>query len=74
MKQILEFIKQFKSVKKQNELEALDKDHKLDLVCEECGNPSIIINVMGSLFICSDCKEAKERRERLLEAEKEFNN
>lgn len=46
---------------------------KLKLICEECGFKNQQLNIKKRSLYCNECLEAKERRDRLIQSEKEWN-
>ena len=44
------------------------------LLCEECSFAAEKLFVVKKLFLCGECKKAEERRTKLRQAEKDFNN
>lgn len=68
-----------KSIKKQIQYaikgkpwEALEKNFKLELQCEECGLPTNALFTVAHELNCSDCKDAKRRRALLKQSEEEW--
>lgn len=50
----------------------LEKNFKMELQCEECGFQTKTLFTVSEVLCCTECRDAKIRRARLLQADEEW--